>query len=290
MHRCLLYNEEVRDSSERFLSPGQVGLLNGWGVFSTLHVTDGVLFAYERHWNRMVRDAQRMHIPMPASSAELHASLLRLVAANHAENATLRVAIIRNTGGAFDGPGLSRPYDVIAFTKDLVNWGAHARLALKRDARHGANEFAGAKITAWSQNLTWYEQSRQRGYDEVVLLDEHGRVSECTSANLFAVFGSTVVTPPLDSGCLPGITRELLLEAVMVPGITVTERHFAPADLEQADAVFMTSSTRELLPVAEIESLRLRPTDATVITRLLQAFREYRTVYVHQNSTEAVTN
>jgi branched-chain amino acid aminotransferase len=290
MHRCLLYNEEVRDSSERFLSPGQVGLLNGWGVFSTLHVTDGVLFAYERHWNRMVRDAQRMHIPMPASSAELHASLLRLVAANHAENATLRVAIIRNTGGAFDGPGLTRPYDVIAFTKDLVNWGAHARLALKRDARHGANEFAGAKITAWSQNLTWYEQSRQRGFDEVVLLDEHGRVSECTSANLFAVFGSTVVTPPLDSGCLPGITRELLLEAVMVPGITVTERHLAPADLEQADAVFMTSSTRELLPVAEIESLRLRPTDATVITRLLQAFREYRTVYVHQNSTEAVTN
>lgn len=290
MHRCLLYNEEVRDSSERFLSPGQVGLLNGWGVFSTLHVSNGSLFAYERHWNRMMRDAQRMHVPMPPSAEELHATLLRLVAANQAENSTLRVAIIRNTGGAFDAPGLTRPYDVIAFTKDLVNWGAHARLALKRDARHGANEFSGAKITAWSQNLTWYEQSRQRGYDEVVLLDEHGRVSECTSANLFAVFGETVVTPPLESGCLPGITREILLEAVTIPGITITERHLSPADLQRADAVFITSSTRELLPVAEIESLGLRTTDSTVITRLLTAFREYREQYLHRFSTEAVTS
>lgn len=289
MHRCLLYNEEVRDSSERFLSPGQVGLLNGWGVFSTLHVSNGVLFAYERHWNRMVRDAQRLHVPMPPSAEELRASLLRLVAANHAENSTLRVTIVRNTGGAWDAPGLTRPYDVFAFTKDLVLWGSHARLALKRDARYGASEFAGAKITAWSHNLTWYEESRQRGFDEVVLLDEHGRVSECTSANLFAVFGQTVVTPPLDSGCLPGITRELLLEAVTVPGLSIIERHLSPADLEQADAVFMTSSTRELLPVAEIESLRLRPADSAVVDQLLKAFREYRTVYLQQNSTEVVT-
>lgn len=288
MHRYLLYNEEVRDASERFLSPGQAGLLNGWGVFSTLHVSNGVLFAYERHWNRMMRDAQRMHVPMPPSAEDLRASLLRLVAANHAENSTLRVTIVRNTGGAFDGPGITRPYDVIGFTKDLVQWGASARLALKRDARHGANEFAGAKITAWSNNLTWYEESRRRGFDEVVLLDEYGRVSECTSANLFAVFGDTVVTPPLTSGCLPGITREILLEAIAVPGITISERHLLLADLEQADAVFMTSSTRELLPVAEVEGLRLRPTDPTVISRLLQAFRDYRAMYAQQSSTEVV--
>ncbi len=289
MHRCLLYNEEVRDSSERFLSPGQVGLLNGWGVFSTLHVANGVLFAYERHWRRMMRDAQRMNVPMPPSAEDLRASLLRLVAANHAENSTLRVAIVRNTGGAWDAPGLTRPYDLIAFTKDLVSWGAHARLALKPNARYGASEFAGAKITAWSHNLTWYEQSRQRGYDEVVLLDEHGRISECTSANLFAVFGETVFTPPLDSGCLPGITREILLEAVTAPGISIAERHLSPAELEQADAVFMTSSTRELLPVAEIESLRLRRTNSTVVARLLTVFREHRAQYIHQNSTEVVT-
>jgi branched-chain amino acid aminotransferase len=289
MHRHLLYNDAVHDSTDRFLSPGQVGLLNGWGVFSTLRVANGVLFAYERHWARMMRDAKRMHVPMPATAEELHQSLLRLIAANHAENSTLRVAIIRNTGGVFDAPGQTRPFDVIAFTKDLADWGPGARLAWKPDARHGACEFAGAKITAWSQNLTWYEQSRQRGYDEVVLLDEHGRVSECTSANLFAIFGNTVVTPPLSSGCLPGITRELLLEQIAVPGITIVERHLEPPQLEQADAVFMTSSTRDVHPVVEIEGLQIK-THTDVVSRLKHAFNEYLQVYVARHSTEVMTS
>ncbi|MCX6589556.1 MAG: aminotransferase class IV [Acidobacteria bacterium] len=289
MHRCLLYNEELRDTAERLLAPGQAGLLNGWGVFSTLHVCQGVLFAYQRHWHRMLRDAQRMHIPMPPSPEVVHHHLLRLVAANHAENSTLRLAIIRNTGGPFDAPGLTRPYDLIAFTKDLSNWGPSARLALKPHGRHGACEFAGAKITAWAQNLTWYEQSRHRGYDEVLLLDEHGRVSECTSANLFAIFGQTVLTPPLDSGCLPGITREILLDSLSLPGVSIHERHLYPADLERADAIFITSSTRELLPVAEIESLRLPPPASPLLPLLLQAFRDYRDHYLQTATGAFVT-
>lgn len=288
MHRTLLYNDELRDSSDRFLSPGQVGVLNGWGVFSTLRVLNGVLFAFERHWARMVRDAARMHVPLPDSPDELYANLLRLVAANDAPNSTLRVAILRNTGGAFDAPNQTRPYDIIAFTKDLANWGPGARLAWKPDARHGANEFAGAKITAWSQNLTWYEQSRQRGYDEVVLLDEHGRVSECTSANLFAIFGDTVLTPPLEAGCLPGITREILLEKIKVPGVTIAEQHILPTELEKADAVFMTSSTRELHPVLEIEGLQLRHS-ASCLPLLQTAFHQHMERYHPWISTKGVS-
>ena len=289
MHRTLLYNDELRDSSDRFLSPGQVGVLNGWGVFSTLRVSNGVLFAFERHWARMVRDAARMHVPLPASPNELHENLLRLVATNQAPNSTLRVAILRNTGGAFDAPNQTRLFDIIAFTKDLANWGPGARLACKPDARHGANEFAGAKITAWAQNLTWYEQSRQRGYDEVVLLDEHGRVSECTSANLFAIFDDTVFTPPLDAGCLPGITREILLEQIRIPGLTIAERHILPSQLEQADAVFMTSSTRQLHPVLEIEGLQLR--NAPSCLPLLQtAFHQQMERYLPWSSTEVLTH
>ncbi len=284
MHRTLLYNDELRDSSDRFLSPGQVGVLNGWGVFSTLRVRNGVLFAFERHWARMVRDAARMHVPLPASPAALYENLTRLVAANSASNSTLRVAIIRNTGGAFDAPNQTRPYDIIAFTKDLTNWGPGARLAWKPDARHGANEFAGAKITAWAQNLTWYEESRQRGYDEVVLLDEHGRVSECTSANLFAIFGHTVVTPPLAAGCLPGITREILLEQIQVANLTITEQHLLPHQLEQADAVFMTSSTRDLHPVFEIEGLQLRKS-SSCLSLLQEVFHRHMEYYLPWIST-----
>ena len=68
MHRFLLHNGDIRDTSENLVSPGQVGLLNGWGVFSTLRVKDGVLFAWERHYARMRKDAELMHIPFPADA------------------------------------------------------------------------------------------------------------------------------------------------------------------------------------------------------------------------------
>lgn len=279
MHRYLLHNDDLRDVSERFLSPGQTGLVNGWGVFSTLRVLNGVLFAFERHWARMTRDAARMHVPMPPSAEELHAALLRLVKANGAWNATLRVMVVRNTGGMYDAPGITRPYDVIAFTKDLTQWSSSVRLACKPNARYGANEFAGAKILSWSPNLTWYEESRQRGYDEVVLLDEHGRVSECTSANIFAIFGDTVITPSLESGCLPGITREILLNEITVPGITIREGDLRPTDLEGADAVFITSSTRELLRVQEIEGLQVPQGASGTLGTLQNAFSQFITEY-----------
>jgi len=279
MHRFLLHNDSIRETTEPCLLPGQVGFLNGWGVFSTLRVADGVLFAWERHWARMVRDAKRLRVPLPESPQQLLAGLRSLIAANGATDATLRVAIVRNHGGLFEAPGLTRPFETIAFTTGLRQWSGSVRLALKPDARHGANEFRGAKVTAWAANLAWYEEAHDRGFDEVVLLDEHGRVSECTSANLFAVFGADVVTPPLDSGCLPGITRELLLNSIHVDGITIREQHLRPADLEAADAVFMTSSTRDLLPVTEIEGLHIRQT-GDVQQRLLSAFRAYIAHYV----------
>jgi branched-chain amino acid aminotransferase len=241
-----------------------------------------VLFAWERHWARLQRDARRMHVPMPASPDEVLASLHRLVDANGAPDCTLRIAIVRNHGGMFEAPGQTRSFDIVAFTTGLRDWGTSVRLALKPDARHGANEFRGAKITAWSQNLTWYEEARERGYDEVLLLDEHGRVSECTSANIFAAFGDQVMTPPLDSGCLPGITREVLLTAIDEPSIRISEQHLVPADLEAADQVFITSTTRDLLAVAEIEGLPLRHAASGPQERLREAFRAFTSAYVSE--------
>jgi branched-chain amino acid aminotransferase len=285
MHRFVLHNNNILDAHEKSLSAGQVGLLNGWGVFSTLRVADGVPFAYERHWERMQRDAAKVHVPFPASAADLRAQLLRLVEANSAWNATLRVAVVRNRGGLFEGPDLEREFDVIAFTTDLNPWGNSVRLAMKPNARYAANEFSGCKILSWSQNLTWYEEAHQQGLDEAVLLNERGEVSECTSANIFAAMGGEVYTPPLDSGCLPGVTRELLLDVVRVPGIQVMERTLKPQDLERADQVFITSTTRDLLPAVSIEGLKIR-NEGNVADRLVKALEEYRLDYVKRNAAQ----
>ena len=258
MHPHLLHNGEILPAGARTASVGQVGLLNGWGVFSTLRVAGGVLFAYERHWARMLRDAALMHVPMPESSDDLRGMLHALVQANEAWDATLRVAIIRNKGGLWQSPGLKRDFDIVAFTVDLQNWGQSAKLAVQPHARHSASPFAGTKVLSWSQNLTFLEMAKSRGFDEVVLLNEHSHVSECTSANIFAAYGHMVYTPPLTSGCLPGITREYLLEAASVPGFSVKEKDLSLDDLYSADCAFITSTTRECLAIAEIEGRALK--------------------------------
>jgi len=280
VHQLLLHNGQLRPSDAVSISPGQVGFMNGWGVFSTLRVFDGVLFAFERHYARMKRDAALLHVPFAMSAAELKKTLLSLVNANRAFNATLRVAVVRNQGGAFEGPNINREADLIAFTADLADWGHGVQLTYVPNGRFGACRFAGAKITSWAQNLTWNEEAHHRGFDEVILLNEHGHVSECTSANVFALHGNQVSTPPLaTSGCLPGITRAVLLEELTSSEFTFGERELTPADLASSDQVFITSTTRDLLPVLSVDGKSLRQ-NPPALDRMREQFRAFRAAYV----------
>jgi branched-chain amino acid aminotransferase len=254
--------------------------MNGWGVFSTLRVSEGILFAFERHYDRMHHDAERLRVPFNFAPADLERVLLKLVEANSAFNATLRVAVVRNRGGLFEGTGISLDADLVAFTTDLNNWGTGVKLSYVPHGRHAASPFAGAKVTSWAQNLAWYEDAHQRGFDEVILLNEHGQVSECTSANLFVIQDDLVCTPPVaTSGCLPGITRALLLEEIQVPELIITERELTPSDIEESEQVFITSTTRDLLPVLEIDREPLHQ-DPAAIDILQRAFSKYRANYV----------
>lgn len=281
MHRFILHNDEIHEASARVLTPGQVGLLSGWGVFSTLRVIDGVLFAYELHWERMRRDARALRVPFPADPEYVRTRLLRLVRANNALNATLRVVVVRNRGGIWQGPA-DREFDLIALTADLKDWGGGVNLALHAQARHAASQFRGVKMLSWALNLALLEQAQEAGFDEVILLNERGEVSECTSANIFIAQGNQVWTPPLVSGCLPGITREVLLETVRVEGIPLGERTLYQEDLERASEVFVTSTTRDLLPVLSIEHRQLHHT-GDVRVRLQQAFSRFVDGYVAQH-------
>jgi len=277
LHRFLLHNDDVRDSGERGLAPGQIGLLSGWGVFSTLRVYDGVMFAFDRHWQRMRSDAARMRVPFPAQADWLESRLYRLIEANQVSpsqplNATLRVAVVRNRGGLFEGPGITRDFDVVAFTVDVVQWPRSVKLGMVPDGRHAANEFSGTKYISWAENLTRYERAHEQGLDEVILLNERGEISECTSANVFVVDAAERVwTPPLASGCLAGITRAVLLEEMPDLEIAIGEKTLFPDDLKAAREIFITSTTRELLPAASIEGLEIKGGRA-VGDRLREAF------------------
>ena len=287
LHRYILHNDRLHEASEPILASGQVGLLSGWGVFSTLRVSEGVLFAFERHWARISRDAATMHVPIPSDSEAVRRRLLELVEANHAYNSTLRLVIVRNDGSMWAGPSNGRSSDLIALTADSKEWGEGVRLGYVKHARHAACEFATTKILSWAMNLTWVESANRRGLDEVILLNEHGNVAECTSANIFAATGGQVWTPPISAGCLPGITREVLLGEVHLPGIRIAEKNLTPADLESADEVFITSTTRNLLPVHEIEGKKIGSTDHTRHA-LSEAFGQFVDRYVAVRKAAAV--
>jgi branched-chain amino acid aminotransferase len=284
VHRFVLHNEEIRDASDKVLAAGQVGLLAGWGVFSTIRVVNGVLFAFEHHWARMRKDAAALHVPLPPDPEQVRRKLLELVHDNQAFDATMRVVVVRNTGGMWEGPAIGRACDLIALTSATKEWGSGVRLCYTPHARYAAGEFAGAKILSWAMNLTWLEVAQSRGFDETILSNERGEVAECTSANIFAAEGGRVWTPPLSSGCLPGVTRELLLHEIRVPGYTIEERVLAPADLERAAEVFITSTTRSLLPVVEIEG-RATPQSGGACAALRTAFANYVDAYVAASAT-----
>jgi branched-chain amino acid aminotransferase len=227
----------------------------------------------------MRHDAGLLHVPFPPDAAGLKHSLLRLVHANEAFDASLRVVVVRNHGGLWEGPGISTDYDLIALTATVTAWGDSVRLGVVPNARHAGSPFAGTKLISWAYNLTWYEQAHLDGYDEVVLLNERSEVAECTSANIFAAFGDRVWTPPLSSGCLPGITREVLLKEVKAPGFHIEERTLRLEDLAAADQVFITSTTRELLPVTYIDGISVR-NESRACETLENAFSDYIDSYV----------
>jgi branched-chain amino acid aminotransferase len=278
LHSYVLHNNQIQPVTDLSLSPGQAGLVTGWGVFSTLRVADGVPFAWERHWARLTRDAATLHVELPHDPDVVRSRLLDLIAANGTPNCTLRIYIVRNDG-PFAGPSNGRTSELIALTADSKDWGEGVKLAYVRQARHAACQFAGTKITSWAMNLTWLEEAQARGFDEVILLNERGEVAECTSANIYMAQGNEVWTPPISSGCLPGVTREIIVNELHTPGIKVIEKTVMPGDLEMADEVFITSTTRDLLPVYQIEDRKSGRSDHAREV-LARAFAEYLRNYV----------
>jgi len=255
MHPFVLLNEEILPADQTMLKPGQLGLLAGWGVFTTLRIYRGVPFEFERHWARMQRDAALIHIPFDFDSVGVRRKLLELIAQNESFEASMRVCIVRSEGGVFAGPSLGNSSDLVAFSVPVKDWASTTALSVTPQGRHAASPFRGTKTLSWAHNLTMAETAHQAGFGETILLNERDEVAECTSANIFAVIDGQAYTPPLDSGPLPGVTREVMLEELEPP---VQERVLLLEDLYDAEEVFITSSTRELMPVERIGDQVLR--------------------------------
>lgn len=145
-----------------------------------------------------------------------------------------------------------------------------------RNSSASAHPLAGLKVTSRLENVWAAEKARGRGFEDMVLLNEHGCVAECTAANIFFVdSGGKVSTPPQSSGCLAGVSRQILLEMGSSSGVPVAEADITIEEMWAADEVFISSTTREVQPVSCIESHEYKPAPGPVTEGLARSFTEY---------------
>jgi branched-chain amino acid aminotransferase len=279
IHRFVFHNQKLLPVEEVRLSPGQAGLLNGWGLFTTLRVVEGIPFAFERHWNRLERDAARTHCPFPFEQEKVRAQLGEVLRANHVQEGCARIYVVYNQVGFWRSDEDFPKVDLILYSAGLPDYKEPARLGLREHGRYAASPLSGVKVTSWLTNVWNLSEAQATGLDEVVLLNERGEVAECTAANIFCVRGGRVLTPPLTAGCLEGVTRGVLLEIGSAAGAPLEERTLLPEDLYSAEEVFISSTNRNLLSVGEIEGRKIAA-PGPVTKKLEKAFDTYVREYI----------
>jgi branched-chain amino acid aminotransferase len=280
IHRFVFHNHRVWPIEQVRLSPGQAGLLNGWGLFTTLRVVEGIPFAFERHWQRLERDAARTHCPFPFQADAVRGQLAEVIRANGVREGCARIYAVYNQVGFWRSDENLPKVDLILYTAELPSYREPNRLALREHGRHAASPLSGVKVTSWLNNVWNLQEAQQAGYDEVVLLNERGEVAECTAANIFCANAGRISTPPLSSGCLEGITRDILVEIGASAGVRVDERVLCPDDLYSADEVFISSTNRSLIAVGEINGHKIARAPGPMVEKLERAFGDYVRKYI----------
>jgi len=287
IHPNVFHNESLLPIEKVRLSPGQAGLICGWGIFTTLRISRGEAFAYERHWRRLEKDANLTHLPMPYTAAKVRVHLHEVIRANNVTEGCARIYLVYNTIGYWQSDEKHPQVDLIIYTAGLPEHREVVRLALRDHGRHAASPLAGVKSISWLNNVWAVAEAAKEGFDEVVMLNERGEVAECTSANIFAVKNSKVLTPPLNSGCLEGVTRGILMEIAPEAGVSVLEQTLRPEDLYSADEVFISSTNRNLISAGEIVGNKI-PSPGPVCERLNDLFDAYVAEYVSRRLASAV--
>ena len=281
IHRFVFHNDEVKPVEKTRWSPGQGGLICGWGLFTTVRIVRGEAFAYERHWRRLEKDAALIRLPLIYTGARVRVQLQELIRANRVKEGCARIYLVWNTVGSWKSDEKMAEVDLVIATADLPHYPEMVRLALREHGRHAASPLAGVKTISWLDSVWAAEEAKREGYDEVVLLNERGEVTECTAANIFAVRNDKVITPPLSSGCLEGVTRGVLMEIAAEAGTTVVEQAMRPEDLYAADEVFITSTNRNVIGVKEIAGRIIGAGVGGELTKKLDAaFETYLNDYV----------
>ena len=237
--------------AEARVSVDDLGFLYGAACFETMRARGGAVFRLYRHLDRLARGLALLGVE-PPDRAALCRALAATLEANALPDARLRLTVSAGQGSGRPDLAAAEAPTVLVVAEPAAAPPAAARLAVASARLDERSPLRAAKTANYLPFLLARAEARAAGAGEALLLNSRGEVAEASTANLFAVVGGRLLTPPLEAGSLPGVTREAVLECARALGLAVEERALPLALLGQAAEVFLTNSVAGVWPVAEI--------------------------------------
>jgi branched-chain amino acid aminotransferase len=258
------------------------GLHYGTGVFEGIRCYDTeigpAVFRGREHLTRLGRSAELYYMPMPYDVEALRAATLELIGRNGLSSCYIRPIMFRGYGQMGLNP-LEAPVDV---SIAVWEWGAYL-------GDEGKKNGIRTKVSSWRRispqslipaskasgqylnSVLAKIESTKAGYEEAILLDDHGNVCEGSGENIFVVWEGRIITPPPAASILDGITRKSAIQIAKDLGFEVIERNIARAELYMADEVYMTGTAAELVPVREVDDHTIGEGTPGEVTRAVQS-------------------
>lgn len=285
-------NGQLHSADQPSISPLNRGFLYGDAIYEVWRTYHGVLFAWEEHWERLLRSAQALYFKIPFSSERIFEEIKKTVEAyrKHGGPGTevyVRLQITRGIGAIGLDPALAdEAFFVILvqenkpYPPEKIRSGLH--LSIARSLRRNSPE---ALDPAWKtgnylNNILCLREARERGADEVVICNQKGEITEAAVSNIAFVNAGAVVTPPLSAGILAGVTRRFLIEKVApLLQVSVRQQSITPEDISQMTECFILSSTKDLTPVRAIDTQVFSVAEGSVTMKLKKGFADLTESY-----------
>src|SRR5436190_17281598 len=275
-------NGRVFDQEHAVISVFDHGFLYGEGVYETLRTYNGQPFLFDRHMRRLQASAGMLALDVPLGDAAIDArcrDTMRIAGLGEAE-AYIRILVTRGIGDLTYDLAACPASSIVVIVKrhqepppDVFERGVTVALvAIVRNHPDTVNPRI--KSNNLLNNALAMQEAFRRGAFEGVMRNYKGELAECTQSNLFVVKDGVALTPPLDAGLLPGITREFLFEVGADAGIAVRDAVLHDDDLFGADEAFLTSTTREAVPIVQVDERIIGSGNPGPVTRaLLEGYR-----------------
>jgi branched-chain amino acid aminotransferase len=274
-------NGRITPERDAVISVFDHGFLYGEGIYETMRTYHRRPFLYDRHMRRLRRSARMIELPVPFTDEELAAQIRDTQAMARIDGeAYIRVLVTRGIGELTYDPRATPDPSIVIIVKPQVDpepavYEKGVRVVIVDIVRNhpdSVNPMIKSN-NLMNSALAMQEAIKQNGY-EGVMRNYRGELSECTTANLFIVRNKVALTPPLEAGLLPGITREFLFDVGKEVGVDVDERVMRDEDLFGADEAFLTSTTREVVPIVTVNDRTIaRGVPGPITLKLLEGFR-----------------